>query len=230
MSIKRNQMRLSSHPSQPHQCPSSVQGFRPSWPGTTLPDIWRNSLCILPAFTPSNQNIASSPQSEIKLQGNGKGILPIKGGLQREAGFIGGWKLLPPGVLVDMPWARSWRSCRFWFRFGFFHFLPGSQCLKAGGQGNFFPLIGNTFFLLLFRIKPRIFHFSQCHTRVVFSNWIFWCEKQKNKWDFSLFWILNPGHPRFLIKSYSFHKCEHLPCSRHCPTVLSPWLLLWLLQ
>lgn len=140
-SIKRNQMKLCSPPSR--RCPSLGTGFQAqlSWHYSAwhLEEPILHSAPSLPIPLP-NQKFASSPQSEIKPQGNGKGILPIKGGLQREASFIGGCKLLPPGGFLDMDLSSgSWRSCRLLFRFGFFHFLSGSQCLEAGSQGIFSP-------------------------------------------------------------------------------------------
>lgn len=202
-------MKLCSPPSRPHQCPSLGARFQVQlfwhYPAWHLEEPILRSAPSLPVALP-NQKFASSPQREIKSQGNGKGILPIKGGLQREASFIGGCKLLPPGVFLDMALSMgSWRSCRLLFRFGFFHFLSGSQCLEAGGQGIFSPVIRNTFFLLLFRIKPGIFHFPQFHNKVMLSSWIFDVSskkqkaKHKPKGDPSCFWILSSGYSKFFM-------------------------------
>lgn len=100
-------------------------------------------------FTPSSQNIANSPQSEIKPQGNGKGILPIKGASQREASSIGGRKLLPPGILVDM--ARSvglGEAADFYLDLDFSNFYQEVSVWKLVVK-VFFSLMGNTLFVLV---------------------------------------------------------------------------------
>ena len=153
-------MRLSSHPFQPQQCPSLGAGFQAqlSWhyPAWHLEELTLHFAPSLP-FTPSNENIANSPQSEIKPQGNRKGILPIKGDLQREASFIGGWKWLPPRVLADMALSMGiGEAADFYLDLDFSTFFQEVDVWKLVVK-VFFSLIRNTFFLLLFRIKPLNF-------------------------------------------------------------------------
>lgn len=136
---------------------------------------------VSPLLSPT-RNLKAAHKVKSNPKEMDKRILPIKRGLQRETSFIGdaNYSLLVCSLIWPWAWLFG-EAADSYLDLHVSTFFQEVSVWKLVVR-YFLPLMRNTFFLL-FRIKPRIFHFPPCPCKVnvMFSSWIFDVSGKKQK-------------------------------------------------